>query len=518
MFDSWTIVGENDHGIYTFYVIDKSTIVASMKDSLWNRGIMKTTTGGNTWEKKKSFWRVGGLNSIFFITSQVGFSMTEYFNSDCVFYKTTDAGETWVLKTFSLPFKDVFFIDRNMGFAIALWSFGHGWGGDIFFTNDGGITWNHNLNCGYVLSLVFVNDLTGYFINNLYQGRFDIQKTVDQGQNWNSVYKNNPDSTGYGFYGYALDFMDENVGWAVGRGEWSDSSGACILGTEDRGENWNLVWKYPNPEEQWHSLNSIHVINSTAWAVGDAGMMVKYSDEGKWQLQTSVTDLPLNKVFFSEENHGWIAGGYFDVGDMQSILLKTKDAGITWTEKKIVKYFINDIYFADSLHGWAVGNDTILSEIWPQTHGVILETRDGGNNWIVQVEGLSAPINAVHFRDGYGWAVGVNGLILRTEDGSTWIDEENRKVYHLKFKLQQNYPNPFNQTTVISYQLKVKSEVDLSIYNLLGQKVTTLVDKNQPAGKYKVEWDAGGFASGIYIYRFETNSGFIKSRKLVLLK
>ncbi|MCP4414150.1 MAG: T9SS type A sorting domain-containing protein, partial [Gammaproteobacteria bacterium] len=64
------------------------------------------------------------------------------------------------------------------------------------------------------------------------------------------------------------------------------------------------------------------------------------------------------------------------------------------------------------------------------------------------------------------------------------------------YKLSQNYPNPFNPTTSISYQLPQTSDVDLSIYNLLGQKVATLVSKKQPAGSHKVEWDATGFASG----------------------
>jgi len=88
----------------------------------------------------------------------------------------------------------------------------------------------------------------------------------------------------------------------------------------------------------------------------------------------------------------------------------------------------------------------------------------------------------------------------------------------IAFSLYQNYPNPFNPKTVISYQLPVISEVELSIFNILGQKTVVLVSEKQPAGTYKVEWDAGGFASGIYLYRIETDKGFVKTRKLVLLK
>ena len=87
-----------------------------------------------------------------------------------------------------------------------------------------------------------------------------------------------------------------------------------------------------------------------------------------------------------------------------------------------------------------------------------------------------------------------------------------------QFRLEANYPNPFNPKTMINYQLPMISKVELSIYNLLGQKVAVLVNKEQPAGNYTVEWDASAFSSGVYIYTLETESGFKQSRKLVLIK
>ena len=91
--------------------------------------------------------------------------------------------------------------------------------------------------------------------------------------------------------------------------------------------------------------------------------------------------------------------------------------------------------------------------------------------------------------------------------------------------LYPNYPNPFNSITVISYQLPVRrpdgsaiSNVDLSIYNLLGQKVVTLVSGRQAAGHYTVQWDAADQAGGVYIIRLETGDGFVQSRKMLLLK
>ena len=60
--------------------------------------------------------------------------------------------------------------------------------------------------------------------------------------------------------------------------------------------------------------------------------------------------------------------------------------------------------------------------------------------------------------------------------------------------------------------------MDLSIFNLLGQKVATIVDTKQLAGSYEVQWDATGFSSGVYFYQLKSAGGFLQTRKLVLLK
>jgi hypothetical protein len=100
----------------------------------------------------------------------------------------------------------------------------------------------------------------------------------------------------------------------------------------------------------------------------------------------------------------------------------------------------------------------------------------------------------------------------------TNIDESIFDRLPRQFELGQNYPNPFNPTTKINYELPITNDVDLSIYNTLGQKVATLVEKKQPAGRYQVSWNASEFASGVYYYRLSTGSGFIQIKKLVLLK
>jgi len=85
------------------------------------------------------------------------------------------------------------------------------------------------------------------------------------------------------------------------------------------------------------------------------------------------------------------------------------------------------------------------------------------------------------------------------------------------FSLSQNYPNPFNAVTEIRYALPRDCRVRLDVYNILGQKVVSLVDGNQKAGYKTARWDAGSLSSGIYFYRLRAGD-FVQTRKMILLK
>lgn len=86
-----------------------------------------------------------------------------------------------------------------------------------------------------------------------------------------------------------------------------------------------------------------------------------------------------------------------------------------------------------------------------------------------------------------------------------------------QFILQQNYPNPFNPSTTIRYTVKEESRVSLIVFNLLGEPVATLIDKELPAGEYSTQFSPNALPSGVYLYRVTAN-GFVQSRKMLLLK
>jgi flagellar hook assembly protein FlgD len=85
------------------------------------------------------------------------------------------------------------------------------------------------------------------------------------------------------------------------------------------------------------------------------------------------------------------------------------------------------------------------------------------------------------------------------------------------FNLFQNYPNPFNPITTISYGLPEDNFVTLSIYNLQGQLVETLVSEFKNTGQHTVEWNAGQLNSGVFLYKIQS-AGMTKVKKCILLK
>ena len=86
-----------------------------------------------------------------------------------------------------------------------------------------------------------------------------------------------------------------------------------------------------------------------------------------------------------------------------------------------------------------------------------------------------------------------------------------------EFYLSQNYPNPFNPLTSIQYAISSRQFVKLTVYDLLGREIETLVNEEKPVGTYEVTWYAEQLVSGVYFYQLKAGD-FVQTRKMILLR
>ncbi len=97
------------------------------------------------------------------------------------------------------------------------------------------------------------------------------------------------------------------------------------------------------------------------------------------------------------------------------------------------------------------------------------------------------------------------------------IDVASQSEIPIEFALNQNYPNPFNPTTTISFTISKSSNVNLQIFDVLGNKINTIINEQLTPGYYKANFDASNLSSGIYFYKLETDYVTI-TKKCLLIK
>jgi photosystem II stability/assembly factor-like uncharacterized protein len=477
-----------------FHFFDRNQVI-----TVDNTGISKSYDGGLTWPVKMDISlrmyvippRSGKQPSYFFYCPDEN---NCYMTDGGLLMKISDKGNSYRIQKIMHSLYDVCFVDKNKGFVVGGDYSGHfTYGGNAYITHDGGKTWESKISympSGSLTipsSCVFVNDSMGFVIsfsnNPFYQ-------TFDGGNTWveNQLMFNK------------MFFVDKQIGYAT---TWD-----TIYKTTNGGKSWIQGFAIPFA----HYINSFYFTDEkTGWVVSECGLIFKTTNLVTWDAVSSGTDLPLNKVFFANNTTGWIAGGYINgKDDFHPVLLKTENGGDSWFKIEKVNYLIHDLFFRNTQEGWAVGEDN-------NGKGILIETVNGGKNWTVQVDSLNAPLNTIHFKDGFGWAVGDIGLILRTIDSTYTSIDEHSITDISNIKLLQNYPNPFRSKTVISYQLSVVSSVELSVCDLMGRKVTTLVNEKVPAGNFEVEWNAEGIKPGIYYCELKAGQSR-KVMKMILLK
>ena len=100
---------------------------------------------------------------------------------------------------------------------------------------------------------------------------------------------------------------------------------------------------------------------------------------------------------------------------------------------------------------------------------------------------------------------------------SPFVKEKNEITVPEEFDLGQNFPNPFNQATTINYSIPEAANVELKVYDILGNEVATLVSEEKAPGNYEVSFSAVDFGSGVYIYSLRAGS-FTQTKKMILIK
>ena len=383
--------------------------------------------------------------------------------------------------------------------------------GSIYRTIDGGRNWQVRIPLPNVVYNLHAVSADVVYAAASDPGDARIYRSTNGGFGWHTVYSNDDPAA---FLNYVTLFDDLN-GYAMGdpvNSEWT------LLRTTDGGDTWEA-----------------------------AASLAQNGSEAGWN----------NAMWWADNQNGWF-------GTNNGRVYRTTDGGSTWDFA--ATSFTNSlaVSFADPLNGLAGGEATDESvdggASWSQTAAQIAGTVFGSaavnlpaNRWYLvsggevyrsnnqggnfQTEFAQAnTYNAITMKvvrvDDNDWicgyAVGDNGTITRylelvTPTGVAARDD----VLPGEYQLHPNFPNPFNPTTTIRYQLPGRAEVNLKIFNVLGQEVVALQNGAQPAGNYEIAWDgrntAGKIvASGLYFYRLEATDAngerFQQIRKMLLLK
>jgi len=406
--------------------------------------------------------------------------------------------------------------------------------------------------------------------------------STNNGTTWSAVNnglpKYPPDTTRYdSFHSFVV----------VGTNLFAGSSFCGVFLTTNNGASWDAVNNglpmFLNSTNRYFDINlavSGKYIFAGTWgwydyhgAEGVIGKGVfRSSNSGSSWTQTNLDSMPITSIAVSNTN--LLAATYF--GD---VIFRSTDNGTSWSAVSAVSIGLtntpvrcfatyNTVLFAGAMvspltdGGGGVYFSTNAGESWSSygsghisIYALALSDMNlfaigevPGNNHTYGVYLYSNPLSVATFEPidtylmntiAYALAVKDTYLFAATDKG-VWrrpLSEMMGVVQHpselpTQFSLQQNYPNPFNPATVISYQLPLNSYVTLKVYDLLGREVATLVDERKDAGSYSVQWNASGFATGIYLVRIqahETNGqrldlssrqagSFIETKKVLLMK
>lgn len=141
------------------------------------------------------------------------------------------------------------------------------------------------------------------------------------------------------------------------------------------------------------------------------------------------------------------------------------------------------------------------------------------NSYISIDQGTQVPM-IENYLSGLCWDMFMaNSEVNTMLEAIGWVTalENDNPLTRMSFELFQNYPNPFNPKTIITYETAIAGIIELSVYNMLGQKVATLLNEHQPAGFHKTQFDGQGLSSGIYLLKIKSGT-LLQTKKMVLIR
>ncbi len=349
--------------------------------------------------------------------------------------------------------------------------------GRIYKSIDGGSSWvivNDGMPAAYIWSLEFNN--SGILFAGTEQGVFEFVNN----STWERTSLQN------------LDVRTlHNNGGILYAGTWNNG----VFKSEDGGVNWSeMNNNIPNLV-----ITSIKSLSNGDIVAGTYGAgVIKYS--GDTWLSTGL-NYPLVWDVAVTSNDYIYAATYGDG------LHYMKDGA--WTKANFVAYYIYsvDVDIDDNIYACSYSTGIFLSSTYGDSW-IPVGLSGAGLNTLLIDNSHSESIN-------YVYAAAADGNLYRADASITSVNAENGMP--IEFSLFQNYPNPFNPTTTIKFSIPEDETITLKIFNILGQEVSTLLNKNMKSGLHEVEFDASSLSSGIYFYSL-TAGKYAETKKLLLLK
>jgi photosystem II stability/assembly factor-like uncharacterized protein len=413
-------------------------------------------------------------------------------------------------------------VDQNVLFVAAKGNF-------LYRSLDGGVTWelkNNGLGAGGDLYGISAIDSLNCFVGWLSTSNSpaSIYRTTDGGKNWTSQW------TLAGSFPDGIKMFSPIYGIAI-NDPTASGQPYQFRYTVDGGITWNLSSTSPIATNEFGVINAFDFIDTNTIWVGSANSVPNSTTSKLYRTTSGINGTWLNTVVagtggptglyyqaiaFTDKNNGLSGSSGGDI-------IKSTDGGASWTT--VTPPTSLTTFAAINMYGFKDGSNVIRMSVSIPLSATTstykcFKTSDLGTNWseeVLPAQGTTNGIQHMQFINAnLGFAVGFSGTVLKF-GAATSVKTENNNIPE-NFSLYQNFPNPFNPSTIIKYQVPQNSNVELKIFNSLGQEVATLVNGIVNTGTYDVQFNASKLPSGIYFYIIKAGDNFFQAKKMILIK